>query len=166
MNPPATTQRVLYDVARRAGYIPKGDDVNLDPVKAQEILAYMDDRLQEAWRFTISSRRPCSSSVRSARTGIRTFATRRFCCLGPMLATVLSGVSPDGGAARWATRLSGKANPSLSPRDIRVYPLGGHQGKTPIGTCFGAWTKNPHEDASRMRVSTWFRNRVRVYCNQ
>jgi hypothetical protein len=35
MNPPATTQRVLYDVARRRLY-PKGDDVNLDP-EGQEI---------------------------------------------------------------------------------------------------------------------------------
>ena len=38
MNSPYSTQRILYDVARRMGLVPEGDDANLDPDKAYEIL--------------------------------------------------------------------------------------------------------------------------------
>ena len=148
MNPPATTQRVLYDVARRAGYIPKGDDVNLDPEKAQELLEHIDDRLQEAWEMydfietTVLEQRafrpdfdanvcyPAGSIVWDSCTQAYYQA----------LAQTIGG--PLSNAQVW------KPNPGVSPRYIPwVTP-----GKNPIGTAFGAWSKNPYEDATRMRV--------------
>src|SRR5262252_1937239 len=51
MNPPVSTQRVLYDVARRLGLVPTGDNANMDPDKAFELLGFMDDRLRESWEL-------------------------------------------------------------------------------------------------------------------
>jgi hypothetical protein len=149
MNPPATTQRVLYDVARRAGYIPKGDDVNLDPEKAQEILGYMDDRLQECWEMY-----DFVETTMLEQRAFRPDWDPELCY--PAGAIVWDSCSQQyyqalaqtvGGPL--ANTLVWQANPSsVSPRYIPWWT----PGKNPIGTAFGAWTKNPYEDASRIRI--------------
>jgi hypothetical protein len=149
MNPPVSTMRIMYDVARRAGYVPAGDDQNVDPDQAREILGYMDDRLHESWEMydfvetTFLEQRafrpdwdpslcypagsivwdPCSQQYYQA------------------LAQTVGG--PLSNTNVW------QANPSVvSPRYIPYWT----SGKTPIGTCFGAWSKNPYEDPNRIRV--------------
>jgi hypothetical protein len=148
MNPAVSTQRVLFDVARLAGYVPSGDNVNLDPEKAQEILGYIDDRLQEAWDMydfletTVLEQRP-----------FRPDFNPEVCYpLGAViwdpssqlyyqaLAQTVGG--PLSNAAVWAP------NPTVSPKFIPWW----ESGRTPIGAAFGAWSKNPYENANRCRI--------------
>ena len=148
MNPPVSTQRVMFDVARLAGYVPDGNNENLDPEQAQEILGFVDDRLQEGWDMydfletTVVERRvfrpdfdpdvcynlgdivwdPCTGAYYQA------------------LAQTVGG--PLTNTAVWA------ANPNVTPRWIPWW----EDKRTPIGAVFGAWTANPYESANRRRI--------------
>jgi len=149
MNPPVSTQRVLFDVARRIGLVPAGDNANMDPDKAFELLGFIDDRLREAWET--------HDIVDTCFVEQRAFAPdfdATVCYpLGAIvwdsctqqyyqaLAQTVGG--PLSNEAVW------QANPqTISPRWIPWW----QDGKTPIGTCYGAWTKNPYEDPNRVRL--------------
>jgi len=148
MNPPVTTQRILYDVCRRSGLVPTGPNTNLDPDKAYEILGYMDDRLREAWELY--------DFVETCFCEQRAFAPDfdpNVCyaqgdivwdsCSGQYyqaLAQTIGG--PVSNETFWAP------NPNVAIRWIPYW----QDGHTPIGTCYSAWTKNPYEDKSRVRL--------------
>lgn len=148
MNPPVSTQRVLFDVARLAGYVPSGDNENLDPEQAQEILGYIDDRLQECWDMydfletTVLEQRPfrpdfdpnvcypLGAAVWDPSSQLYYQA----------LAQTVGG--PLSNAAVWSP------NPIVTPRWIPWW----EPGRTPIGAAFGAWNVNPFENPNRRRV--------------
>src|SRR5215813_8716245 len=148
MNPPVPTQRILYDVARRTGLVPEGDNANLDPDKAYELLGFMDDRLREAWELY--------DFVETTYVEQRAFRPDFDPCVcynqGDIvwdpasqqyyqaLAQTVGG--PVSNTDIWA------ANPSVNPRWIPYWQV----GKTPIGTCFGAWNNNPYEESKRIRI--------------
>lgn len=148
MNPPVSTQRVLYDVARIAGYIPSGNDANLDAAKAQEILGFVDDRLQEAWDMFDF----LETTVLEQRVFRPDFDPDVCYPLGAIvwdpctqmyyqaLAQTVGG--PLSNAAVWAS------NPIVTPRFIPWWD----PGRTPISAAFGAWSKNPFEDPHKKRV--------------
>src|SRR5215510_162096 len=148
MNPPVSTQRILYDVARRAGLVPEGDNVNLDPDKAYEILGYMDDRLQEAWELydfveiTLVEQRAFRDDFDPTLCYAQGDIVWDPCTQAYYQALAQTTGGPLSNAAVW------QANPTVSPRWIPYWQT----GKTPIGTCFSAWTKNPYEDPNKIRV--------------
>jgi hypothetical protein len=156
MNPPVPTQRILYDVARRAGLVPSGDNTNMDPDKAYEILGFMDDRLQEAWELydfvetTFIEQRAFRSDFDSSVCYNQgdivwdPYSSQYY----EALAQTIGG--PLTNASVW------KLNPNtISPRWIPWW----QDGKTPIGTCFGAWNKNPYEDRNKIHVEFQTSNR-------
>lgn len=148
MNPPVSTQRVLFDVARLAGYIPAGEDANFDQAKAQEVLSHIDDRLNEAWDMfdfletTVIEKRvfrpdfdpdvcyPLGAIVWDPCTEMYYQA----------LAQTVGG--PLINPSVWLP------NPTVTPRYIPWW----EPGRTPIGAAFGAWNLNPHENSNRRRV--------------
>jgi hypothetical protein len=148
MNPPVSTQRVLFDVARMAGYVPSGDNENLDPEKAQEILGYVDDRLQESWDMYDF----LETTVLEQRVFRPDFDPNVCYNLGDIvwdpcaqlyyqaLAQTVGG--PLTNTAVWAP------NPTVTPRFIPWW----EPKRTPIGAAFGAWTANPFENPNRRRV--------------
>jgi hypothetical protein len=149
MNQPITTQRCLYDVARRIGLVPEGSNANLDPDKAYELLGFLDDRLREAWELydwletTVVEQRAYrpdfdESVCYSAGDIVWDPCTQAYY---QALATTIGG--PLSNTAIW------QANPpAVVPRWIPWW----QDGKTPVGTCFGTWTKNPFEDPNAIRV--------------
>ena len=148
MNPPVSTQRVLFDVARISGYVPSGDNENLDPDLAQQILGFMDDRLQECWDMYDF----LETTVLEERPFAPTWDPNLCYPLGAnvwdpssqayyqALAQTIGG--PLSNTAVW------KTNPTITPRFIAWW----EPGRTPIGAAFGAWTANPYECANRRRV--------------
>lgn len=148
MNPPVSSQRVLFDVARIAGYVPSGDNENLDPEKAQEILGYIDDRLQESWDMydfletTVLEQRPFrpdfNPDVCYPLGGIVWDPCTQM--YYQALAQTVGG--PLSNTAVW------QPNPTVTPRVIPWW----ESGRTPIGAAFSAWTQNPFENANRRRV--------------
>jgi hypothetical protein len=149
MNPPISTQRCLYDVARRIGLVPEGSNANLDPDKAYELLGFIDDRLQEAWQLYdwiettfIEQRafRPDFDQAACYAQGDIVWdpSSQQYY---QALAQTIGG--PLSNSALWMP------NPStVSPRWVPWW----QDGKTPIGVCYGAWTKNPYEDKTAIRV--------------
>jgi hypothetical protein len=147
MNAPYSTQRILYDVSRRAGLVPDGDDANLDPDKAYEILGFMDDRLRESWD-TYDFLETTFCEQRAFRDDFNPLfcypqnaivwdpSTQQYY---QALAETVGG--PLSNTAVW------KQNPNVTPRFIPWRQA----CKTPIGVCFGAWNKNPYEDPHRIR---------------
>jgi len=155
MNPPVSTQAVLFDVARRTGLVPTGDNANMDPDKAYELLGFMDDRLREAWE----THDLVETQFIEQRAFAPDFDPNVCYPLGAIvwdpcsqqyyqaLAQTIGG--PLTNEAIWQTTTS------VSPRWIPWW----QDGKTPIGTCYGAWTKNPYEDSSRIRVQFFVSSR-------
>jgi hypothetical protein len=148
MNPPVATQRILYAVARRAGYEPVGDDQNLSPSKAREILGFMDERLKEGWELY--------DFLETTNLEERAFADD----YNPSLAYNQGDVVWD-----WCSRQYYQAlvptsggtvtNPAVWQANVSVYPRmvpWWQTGKTQIGTCFTAWNKNPYTDLTRTPV--------------
>jgi hypothetical protein len=148
MNAPYSTQRILYDVARRMGLVPEGDDANLDPDKAYEILSFMDDRLREAWDlYDFLETTFCEQRAFRPDYDVTACYESGSIVWDPgsqqyYQALSLTTGAPLSNAAIWAP------NPTVTPRYIPWQA----SGKTPIGACFGAWTKNPYEDPTRIRV--------------
>ncbi len=149
MNPPISSQRVLYDITRRIGLVPEGSNTNLDPDKAYEILAFMDDRLQEGWEIY--------DFVETTAVEQRAFRAD----FDPEICYPEGEIVWDPGTQQYyqslAQTIGGplsntsvwQANPStVSPRWIPYW----QDGHTPIGVCYGAWSKNPYEDANRLRI--------------
>jgi hypothetical protein len=149
MNPPSPSQRVLFDVARRTGLVPTGDEANLDPEKAYEFLGYMDDRLREAWdqydfiETTYVEQRAFRPDYDIGTCYSLGDIVWDPCTQGYYQALVQTIGAPLSNASIWAI------NPNVSPRYIEWWT----PGKTPIGTCFGAWTKNPYEDPNAVRIN-------------
>ena len=149
MNPPTSTQRILYDVVRRIGLVPEGDNANLDPDKAYELLSFMDDRLREAWETHDFVETRCveqrafaldwdTSACYPEGSIVWDPCTQQYY---QALSQTTGG--PLSNEAVWL------ANPStIAPRWIPWW----QDGHTPIGTCYQAWTRNPYEDPNRQRV--------------
>jgi hypothetical protein len=148
MNPPVSTQRVLYDVARLAGYVPMGDNENLDPEKAQEILGFVDDRLQEAWDMydfletTVLEQRPFRPDFDPNVCYPLNAIVWDPCTQMYYQALAQTVGGPLSNTAVW------QPNPTVSPRYIPWW----EDKRTPIGAAFGAWTANPYENPNRRRV--------------
>jgi len=131
MNPPATTQRVLYDVARRAGLYPQGRRRQPRSRESRKrSWAYMDDRLQEAWEmYDFVETTMLEQRAFRAGLGSQSFVTQQVQCLGSLFAAVLPGVKAQTvGGLRSITRSSGKPTRARSRRGIS---RGGHPGKKP-----------------------------------
>lgn len=145
MNPPVSTQKILYDVARRIGLDP---ETNLAPDQAYEILGFMDDRLAEGWEMY--------DFLETTQTEERAFrddwdpllcyqagdyvwdpVTRMY------YQAVTTGVGgPLANSKIWAQY------PKIAPDYIEWRQT----GKTPIGACFKAYTANPFEDSNANEV--------------
>jgi hypothetical protein len=148
MNPPSPSQKVLFDIARRTGLVPVGDEANLDPEKAYEFLGYMDDRLREAWDLYDF----IETTYLEQRAFRPDYDIGTCYSLGDIVwdpstqqyyqALVQTIGAPLNNASIWSI------NPNVSPRYIEWWT----SGKTPIGVCFGAWTKNPYEDPNAVRI--------------
>ena len=147
MNAPYSTQRILYDVARRIGLVPEGDDANLDPDKAYEILGFMDDRLREAWDMydfietTFCEQRAFGPDYDPTQCYPMNSIVWDPCTLTYYQALVMTTGAPLTNTAIW------KPNPNVSPRFIPWQA----PNKTPIGAAFGAWNKNPYEECNKIR---------------
>ena len=148
MNPPATTQRVLYDVARRAGYIPKGDDVNLDSEKAQRFSVHGRPIARGVGDIRFRRDNLPRSTCVSTRLGFRSVLPGRLIVWDPCSQQYYQALAQTVGGPLENT-LVWHPNPSVvAPRYIPWWT----PGKTPIGTAFGAWNKNPYEDPNRIRL--------------
>ena len=148
MNPPVSTQRILYSIARRVGLEPTGDDANLSPSKAREILEFVDTRLKEAWELydfletTLVEERAFAPdydpTVSYSQGDIVWDWCSRF--YYQALVPTIGGSLPN--AAVW------QANVSPPTRTILFL----QPGHTPIGTAYTAWNKNPYTDMNRNRI--------------
>jgi hypothetical protein len=147
VNAPYSSQRILYDVARRIGLVPEGDDANLDPDKSYEILGFMDDRLREAWDMydfietTFCEQRAFAPDYDPTSCYPLNSIVWDPCTQQYYQALVMTTGAPLTNTSIW------KPNPNVSPRFIAWQV----PGKTPIGTAFGAWNKNPYEDPNKIR---------------
>lgn len=148
MNPPTSTQRILYSVARRVGLEPTGDDANLSPSKSREILEFIDCRLKEAWE----SYDFCETTILEERAFMPDY--------NPQVSYGTGDVVWD-----WCSRYYYQAlvptiggtlsNPAVWQANVSPYPrtvLWQQPGHTLIGTAFSAWNKNPYTDMNRTPV--------------
>jgi hypothetical protein len=148
MNPPASTQWMLYSVARKIGLVPTGEDANLDSNKAIEILDLLDDRVREAWESydfletTLLEERAFRDDFNCEicyNTGEITWdpVSRQY-----YKALVPSRGAPLSNPSIW------EANATCSPRWIPFWQT----NKTRIGTAFEAYTRNPYEENNAIVV--------------
>ncbi|HET9374323.1 MAG TPA: hypothetical protein VFO40_05090 [Chthoniobacterales bacterium] len=150
MNDPASVQRVLYWVARKAGLVPAGDNANLDPDMATEILIFMDDRLREAWdtynfvETTMCDERSFRDDFDATKCYEKGAIVWDPCTRAYYSALLTETGGPLNNASVWAPA------PSVSPRWVPWKQT----NRLTIGTCFGAWTSNPYETTNRRRL--WF----------
>lgn len=148
MNDPASLQSILYWVVRKIGIVPSGDNENLDPDKAYEILGFIDDRLREGWDMydfvetTICEERAFRDDFDSEICYPKDSIVWDWCSRQYYQALLTQTGGPLSNASVWAP------NPNVSPRWIPW----NQTNKATIGACFGAWTKNPYEDPSRIRM--------------
>ena len=149
MNPPIATQRILYAIARRAGLEPIGNNANLSPGDAREILGFMDERLREAWESY--------DFLETTLLEERAFADD----YNPELSYKAGDIVWD-----WCTRLYYQAlvptaggtvtNPAVWQSVPNVYPRMipfWQTGKTRIGTCYSAWNKDPYTNLTRIELN-------------
>lgn len=149
MNPPIATQRILYSVARRAGLEPIGENANLSPSKAREILGFMDERLREGWEsYDFVETTPVEQRA-FANDYDQTICYNKgdivwdwctnayYQALAPTVGGALSN------AAVWQQ--------NVNPPYPRMVPWL-QTNHTPIGTCFTAWNKNPYSDTNRTPI--------------
>jgi hypothetical protein len=147
MNVAYSTQRILYDVARRRGLVPEGDDANMDPEAAYQMLGFMDDRLREAWDLydfietTFCEQRAFAPDYDVTACYPLNSIVWDPCTQQYYQALVMTTGAPLSNTAIWAP------NPNVSPRYIPWQA----PGKTPIGAAFGAWNKNPYEQEHKIR---------------
>lgn len=149
MNSPVSTQRILYAIARRIGLEPIGDDANLSPGYAREILGFMDERLREGWESydfvetTLVEERAFAddydpSLCYPAGSFVWDWCSRSYYqALAPTTGGTLSN------AKVWQANV----NPPY-PRMIPWWQT----NHTRIGTCFTAWNKNPYSDQNRVPI--------------
>jgi hypothetical protein len=148
LNPSVSVQRILFDVARRIGLVPTGDDANLDPNKAYELLTFINQRLREGWEsydfldITLLEQRAFRDDFDSTlcyQTGDIVWdpITLQYYTA---LATTTGG--PLSNTSIW------QPNTSVTPRWIPFWQT----NKTPIGTPFQAWTQNPYENPNFVTV--------------
>jgi hypothetical protein len=148
MNPPVTTQRILYSIARRLGLAPTGDNQNLSPDKARELLDYMDARLKEAWELydfneiTLVEERAFANDYDPTLSYNAGDMVWDWCSRSYYQALVPTVGGTLANTAVW------QAN--TQPPYPRFIPWW-QPGHTPIGTCFTAWNKNPYSDLNRIR---------------
>lgn len=148
MNPPISTQRILYSIARRVGLEPTGDDANLSPSKAREILEFIDNRLKEAWELY--------DFLETTFVEERAFSPD----YDPSVSYAQGDIVWD-----WCTRLyyqalvptigGSLANTAVWQQNVSPYPrtiLWQQPGHTPIGTVFTAWNKNPYTEQNRTPI--------------
>ena len=149
MNAPLATQRILYSVARRVGLEPMGDNANLSPAKAREILEFMDARLREGWESY--------DFVETTVVEQRAFAND----YDPTLAYNAGDIVWDWCSNAYYQALVPTIGGTLSNTNVwqqnvnppypRMVPWW-QTGHTPIGTCFSAWNKNPYSDTNRTPI--------------
>lgn len=149
MNPALATQRVLYSVARRVGLEPIGDNANLSPAKAREILEFIDQRLREGWESydfietTLLEERAfapdyCPGTAYSSGDIVWDWNTRSY---------YQALVPTTGGSLANTLVWQPNTNPPY-PRSVPWW----QSDHTQIGTCFTAWNKNPYTDQNRVPV--------------
>jgi hypothetical protein len=155
MNASASVQSILFWVARKIGLAPEGDNANLDPDKAQEILGFINDRLREGWdqydfvETTMVEERAFRDDWDPAKCYNQGDIVWDPCTRAYYQALVTQTGGPLSNPSAW------KANPTVVPRWIPY----SQTGKNAIGTAYGAWTKNPYEDPSRMMIRFQVSNR-------
>lgn len=146
MNPPVSTQSVLYSTARRMGLVP---DENLSPDQAAEILMFMDDRLRESWEMY-----DFIENTTIEQRAFRDDYNPALCYnAGDIVwdpvslyyyTAVQSGVGgPLSNTALWTQ--SGTVTP---PAFIAWFQT----GKTPIGTAFEAYTDDPYANLNAKKI--------------
>jgi len=155
MNDPASLQSILFWVARKIGLAPDGDNANLDPDKALEILGFIDDRLREGWDLydfvetTCVEERAFRDDYDPAKCYNQSDIVWDPCTRAYYQALLTQTGGPLSNASVW------QPNPAVTPRWIPW----AQTGKKRIGGCYGAWTRNPYEDPSRRRLHYQVSNR-------
>jgi hypothetical protein len=146
MNPPVSTQSVLYAVARRMGLVP---DENLSPDQAAEILLAMDDRLREGWEMY--------DFVENTTIEERAFRDDYNSSLCYNAGDI---VWDSGSQAYYTANQSGVGGPlsntTLWTGSSTVAPPAFvpwfQTGKTPIGTAFEAYTGDPYATLNAKKI--------------
>jgi hypothetical protein len=149
MNLPVSTQSILYAIARRIGLAPTGDNQNLSPDKAREILGFMDERLKECWELY--------DFLETTFTEERAFADD----YDPTISYSAGAIVWDWCSRSYYTALvptvgGTVSNPAVwqantQPPYPRVIPWW-QTNHTSIGTCITAWNKNPYSDQNRIPI--------------
>lgn len=145
MNYPVATQTILYDVARLIGLDPTR---NLSPEQGLEILGFMDNRLREGWELydflettEIEERayRPDYDPTVCYNAGDYVWDP----CSRQYYQAINTGAGgPLSNPGVWTPF------PNCAPCYIEWFQT----GKTPIGSAFNAYTKNPYEDITAVEV--------------
>jgi hypothetical protein len=149
VNPAVATQRILYSVARRVGLEPIGDNANLSPAKAREILEFMDQRLREAWEsYDFLEITPVEE-----RAFANDYDPSATYCTGNTVwdwssRLYYTALAPTTGGTL-ANTLVWQANANAPYPRMIPWSQSGH---TQIATCFSAWNKNPYSDQNRIPI--------------
>ena len=123
-------------------------DENLSPDQGREILQSMDDRLREAWEMynfienTLTDERAFRADYDSSVCYNLGDIVWDPCSRLYYTATQAGVGGPLSNPALWTS------GPSVSPAYVEWF----QPGKTPIGTPFEAYTRNPYEDLSAKKV--------------
>lgn len=155
MNDPASVQSILFWVARKIGLAPDGDNANLDPDKALEILGFIDDRLREGWDLYDFVETTCveERAFRDDYDPAKCYNQNDIVWDPATRAYYQALLTQTGGPLFNSTVW--QPNPSVTPRWIPW----AQTGKNKIGVCYGAWTRNPYEDSTRRRLQFLVSNR-------
>lgn len=149
MNPPVATQRILYSVARRVGLEPIGDNANLSPAKAREILNFMDERLREGWEsydfveITLVEERAFADDYNPQTSYQAGCIVWDWCSRSYYQALVPTVGGTLANTAVW--------QPNVNPPYPRTIPWW-QNCHTKIGKCFTAWNKDPYHNQNRIRI--------------
>ena len=145
MSPSVSTQKVLYDVARRIGLDP---DVNLSPDQAEEILGFLDDRLREGWEMYdfLEITETEERAFRNDYDSTLCYPAGTY-AWDPYSRQYYQAVS-DGVGGPLSNSKLWTPYPTVAPAFVEWQQT----GKTPIGAGFKAYTLNPYEDPSAVEI--------------
>jgi hypothetical protein len=145
VNPPSSTQEVLFAIARRIGLDPS---VNLSYAQAYELLGFMDQRLREAWGLydfvdiTTVEERAFRDDYDPKVCYSKGAVVWDPCSRLYYQALVSASSAPLKNDKVWM------ANASPAPRYIAWQQA----AKLPIGTAFNAYKSHPYEDLGAIEI--------------
>lgn len=145
MNYPVATQTVLYDIARLIGLDPME---NLAPDQAVEILGFMDNRLKEGWELYdfLETTEIEERAFRPDYDPLKCYQAGEY-CWDPCTRKYYQAINTGAGGPLTNPKVWNQS-PSCSPNYIEWFQT----GKTPIGSCFKAYTGNPYEDINAVEL--------------